>query len=139
MIDRILALGGFVATYAHSAPEFLSEGRANRAAPHGNTIVGYGFGTDVNGLGDQANPRPDAATNPLVYPFTAPNGTTVHKQTFGSRTFDLNTDGAAQYGLFADWTTDVIRQAGGDSTVLRQHLMSGAEAYVRMWEQSIAW
>ena len=35
--------------------------RANRAAPHGNAITGYGFGTDVNGLGDQANPRPDAA------------------------------------------------------------------------------
>jgi microsomal dipeptidase-like Zn-dependent dipeptidase len=139
MVDRILALGGFVATYAHSAPEFLSEWRANRAAPHGNTIVGYGFGTDVNGLGDQANPRPNAATNPLVYPFTAPNGTTVNKQTFGSRTFDLNTDGAAQYGLFADWTTDVIQQAGGDSALLRRQLMSGAEAYVRMWEQSIAW
>jgi hypothetical protein len=120
-------------------PEFLSEWRANRAAPHGNTIAGYGYGTDVNGLGDQANPRPNAAANPLVYPFTAPNGTTVNKQVFGSRTFDLNTDGAAQYGLFADWTTDLIRQAGGDSALLRQQLMAGAEAYVRMWEQAIAW
>ena len=100
VIDRLLALGGFVATYANSVPEFLSEWRSNRAAPHGNTITGYGYGTDVNGLGDQANARPDAATNPLVYPFTAPNGVTVHRQTFGTRTFDLNTDGAAQYGLF---------------------------------------
>ncbi|MBM0256408.1 membrane dipeptidase [Micromonospora sp. 4G55] len=139
MIDRILALGGFVATYANSVPEFLSEWRANRAAPHGNAIVGYGYGTDVNGLGDQANPRPNAAANPLVYPFTAPNGTTVNKQVFGSRTFDVNTDGAAQYGLFADWTTDLIQQAGSDSALLRQQLMSGAEAYVWMWEQAIAW
>jgi microsomal dipeptidase-like Zn-dependent dipeptidase len=139
MVDRMLALGGFVAAYAHSAPEFLSEWRATRAAPHGSSITGYGFGTDVNGLGDQANPRPDAGTNPLVYPFTAPNGTTVGRQSFGSRTFDLNTDGAAQYGLFADWTTDVIRQAGGDGALLRQQLMSGAEAYVRMWERSLAW
>lgn len=139
MIDRVLAVGGFVATYANSVPEFLREWRANRAAPHGSAIVGYGYGTDVNGLGDQANPRPDAATAPLVYPFTAPNGTTVHKQVFGTRTFDVNTDGAAQYGLFPDWTTDLIQQAGGDGALLRQHLMSGAEAYVRMWERAIAW
>ena len=139
MIDRVLTLRGFVATYANSVPEFLSEWRANRAGPHGNAIVGYGYGTDVNGLGDQANPRPDAAAHPLVYPFTAPNGTTVKKQVFGTRTFDLNTDGAAQYGLFADWTTDLIQQAGSDSALLRQQLMSGAEEYVRMWEQAIAW
>lgn len=139
MIDRMLALGGFVATYANSVPEFLSEWRANRGAPHGAAITGYGYGTDVNGLGDQANPRPNAAASPLRYPFVAPNGTTVSKQVFGSRTFDLNTDGAAQYGLFADWTTDLLQQAGGDSALLRQQLMSGAEAYVRMWEQAIAW
>ncbi|MET7426907.1 hypothetical protein [Dactylosporangium sp. NPDC005555] len=139
MIDRMLALGGFVATYANSVPEFLSEWRANRAAPHGNAIVGYGYGTDVNGLGDQANARPDASSAPLIYPFTAPNGTTVAKQVFGSRTFDINKDGAAQYGLFADWTTDLIQRAGGDSALLRQQLMAGAEAYVRMWEQAIAW
>ena len=139
MIDRVLALGGFVATYANSVPEFLSEWRANRALPHGNAIVGYGYGTNVNGLGDQANPRPDAAAHPLVYPFTAPNGTTVSRQVFGSRTFNVNTDGAAQYGLFADWTTDLIQRAGSDSAQLRQQLMSGAEAYVRMWEQAVAW
>jgi hypothetical protein len=139
MIDRVLALGGFVATYANSVPEFLSDWRTTRAAPHGNVITGYGYGTDVNGLGDQANPRPNAAADPLVYPFTAPNGTTVTKQVFGSRTFDVNTDGAAQYGLFADWTTDLIQQAGGDSTQLRQQLMSGAEAYTVMWEQAIDW
>jgi microsomal dipeptidase-like Zn-dependent dipeptidase len=138
MIDRILAAGGFVATYANAVPEFLSEWRTNRALPHGNTIVGYGFGTDVNGLGDQANPRPDAATNPLVYPFTAPNGTTVGRQVFGTRTFDLNTDGAAQYGLFADWTTDLFQRAGSDSAELRRQLMSGAEAYTRMWEAARA-
>jgi microsomal dipeptidase-like Zn-dependent dipeptidase len=138
MIDRILALGGFVATYANAVPEFLSEWRANRAAPHGNTITGYGYGTDVNGLGDQANPRPNAAASPLVYPFTAPNGTTVTRQVFGTRTFDLNTDGAAQYGLFADWTTDLIQQAGADAAELRRQLMNGAEAYTRMWEAAIA-
>src|SRR4029453_874497 len=86
IIDRVLGLGGFVATYANAVPEFLSEWRTNRAAPHGNAIVGYGYGTDVNGLGDQANARPNAATSPLAYPFTAPNGTTVSRQIWGTRT-----------------------------------------------------
>jgi hypothetical protein len=141
LVDRILARGGFVASYAFAAyptggdPGFLAEWRANRALPHGNAITGYGFGSDVNGLGPQAPPR---GTDPLAYPFTAPNGTTVSKQVFGSRTFDLNTDGVAQYGLYADWTVDLIRQAGSDGPALRQQLMSGAEAYTRMWEQAIA-
>jgi hypothetical protein len=138
MINRIAGLGGFVASYANSVPEFLGEWRANKAASNGAALTGYGYGTDVNGLGDQANPRPDAAAHPLIYPFTAPNGTTVNKQVWGSRTFDVNTDGAAQYGLFADWTTDLIQQAGGDSAELRRELMNGAEAYVRMWEAARA-
>jgi microsomal dipeptidase-like Zn-dependent dipeptidase len=131
LINRMIGLGGFVATIAETAPSFLGEWRANRAAPNGGSMTGYGFGSDVNGLHLQPEPRAGA---PLAYPFTAPNGTTVSRQTFGSRTFDLNTDGVAQYGLYADWTVDLIQQAGGDSALLRQQLMSGAEAYTRMWE-----
>lgn len=145
IVDRILGLGGFVASYAYAAhdagnhePDFLTEWRANRALPNGGSITGYGFGSDVNGLAMQAPPRLNASASPLAYPFTAPNGTTVSRQVFGSRTFDLNTDGVAQYGLYADWTVDLIQQAGGDGGALRSQLMSGAEAYTRMWELSIA-
>ncbi len=145
LVDRILARGGFVASYAYAAhdagnhePDFLAEWRANLALPNGGSITGYGFGSDVNGLAPQAPPRLNAAASPLTYPFTAPNGTTVHKQVFGSRTFDLNTDGVAQYGLYADWTTDLIRQAGSDGPALKKQLMNGAEAYTRMWEKAIA-
>ena len=143
LVDRVLALGGFAATYAYAAadagngePDFLSEWRANRVLAHGGSITGYGFGSDVNGFAPQAPPRLDARTSPLAYPFTAPNGTTVSRQVFGSRTFDLNTDGVAQYGLYADWTTDLIQQAGNDGPELRKQLMNGAEAYTQMWEQA---
>jgi microsomal dipeptidase-like Zn-dependent dipeptidase len=145
LVDRVLARGGFVASYAYAAhdagnhePDFLTEWRENRALPNGGSITGYGFGTDVNGLAPQAPPRLNAAASPLTYPFTAPNGTTVHKQVFGTRTFDLNTDGVAQYGLYADWTTDLIRQAGSDGPALKKQLMNGAEAYTQMWEKAIA-
>lgn len=131
IVNRMVGLGGFVASIAEKAPDFLGEWRANRAMPNGGSITGYGFGSDVNGLHLQPEPR---AGGNLTYPFTAPNGTTVSRQVWGSRTFDLNTDGVAQYGLYADWTVDLIRHAGGDGALLRQQLMNGAEAYTRMWE-----
>jgi hypothetical protein len=55
---------------------------------------------------------------------------------YGSRTFDLNTDGVAQYGLYADWIVDLINQAGSDGPILRRQLLSGAEAYTVMWEKA---
>jgi microsomal dipeptidase-like Zn-dependent dipeptidase len=145
LVDRVLARGGFLASYAYAAedagneqPTFLDEWRANRALAHGGTIAGYGFGSDVNGLAPQAPPRLNAASSPLAYPFTAPNGVTVQKQVFGQRTFDINKDGVAQYGLYADWTADLIQEAGGEGGLLRSQLMNGAEAYTRMWEKAIA-
>ncbi len=143
IVDRILALGGFVASYAYAAtdagdgnPAFLDEWRANRALPDGSMIAGYGIGSDVNGLGPQAPPRLNAGARPLAYPFTATNGTTVSRHVMGQRTFDLNTDGVAQYGLYADYVTDLIQQAGSDGPLLRRQLLNGAEAYTAMWERA---
>ncbi|MEV4277210.1 hypothetical protein [Actinoplanes xinjiangensis] len=145
LINRTLGVGGFVASYAFAAhddgqgtPTFLDEWRTHRALANGSKITGYGVGTDVNGLGPQAAPRLDAGSRPLTYPFTATNGTTVAKQVYGTRTFNLNTDGVAQYGLYADWVTDLIDQAGSDGPLLRSQLLSGAEAYTVMWERSRA-
>ncbi|MFC7529517.1 hypothetical protein [Actinoplanes sp. GCM10030250] len=145
MVNRILGVGGFVASYAFSATDdgqdtgtFLDEWRTNRSLANGSKITGYGVGTDVNGLGPQAAPRLNAGSRPLTYPFTATNGTTVTKQVYGSRTFDLNTDGVAQYGLYADWIVDLINQAGSDGTLLRKQLLSGAESYTVMWEKARA-
>ncbi|GAA2892132.1 hypothetical protein Acy02nite_63600 [Actinoplanes cyaneus] len=143
LVNRVLGVGGFVASYAFAAtddgsgtPTFLDEWRANRALANGSRITGYGVGTDVNGLGTQAQPRLNAGTSPLTYPFTALNGTQVAKQVWGTRTFDLNTDGVAQYGLYSDWITDLTNQAGSDKALLTRQLMSGAEAYVQMWEKA---
>ncbi|MBL1077759.1 hypothetical protein JK358_25485 [Nocardia sp. 2] len=144
IIDRTIALSRFVASYAHAAHDpdpklsFLAEWRANRAAGHGGQITGYGFGSDVNGLGPQAPPRPDAAQTPLRYPFTAPNGAVLDRHRFGTRTFDINTDGVAQYGLYADWFADIIQAAGDDGPTLARDLMNGAESYVAMWESARA-
>jgi microsomal dipeptidase-like Zn-dependent dipeptidase len=146
MNARVAKDGGFVAGYAYAAsdagnglPDFLTEWRANRAAAGPSVLTAYGYGSDVNGLAEQPGARLDAATKPLAYPFTAPNGAVFGKQVFGQRTWDLNTDGVAQYGLYADWVSDVIQYAGADGPEFKRELMTGAEAYVRMWERSISW
>jgi hypothetical protein len=54
------------------------------------------------------------------------------------RTSDLNTDGVAQHGRYADWSTDLIRQAGAEGTALRRQLFNGAAAYTRLWESAKA-
>ncbi|MEQ6899329.1 hypothetical protein [Microbacterium sp. KR10-403] len=146
VIARIADLGGFVGSYATAAYDdedkhggFIDVWRENNAAANPGAITGYGFGTDVNGLGDQAAARSDAATNPLEYPATALNGVTLDRFTMGERTFDLNTDGVATYGLQADWTVDIVQQAGPDAAKLKAQLMNGAEAYTEVWEAARAW
>ncbi|GAA1925101.1 hypothetical protein GCM10009775_16750 [Microbacterium aoyamense] len=145
MIARIANVGGFVASYANAAFDqdgregFVDEWRENRAAAAPGAIPAYGFGSDVNGLGAQAAARAGAASDPVVYPLTALNGVTLGKYTVGQRTYDVNVDGVATYGLQADWTVDVVHAAGADGALLKQQLMSGAEHYVRVWQAAIAW
>lgn len=46
------------------------------------------------------------------------------------RTWDMNTDGMAHYGLMPDWIED-LRKVGGQEIV--DDLLGGAEAYLRTW------
>jgi hypothetical protein len=68
------------------------------------------------------------------YPFKSLIGdVTFQRQRSGTREYDLNTDGMAHYGLFADWFQD-LRNMGGQT--MANELMRGAEAYLQMWERS---
>ena len=79
-------------------------------------------------------PREDGGLA-LRYPFTSYDGRVEFKrQRTGERTFDLNRDGVAHYGLFADLIADMERQPRGE-TALRS-LFGSAEAYLRMWERA---
>jgi microsomal dipeptidase-like Zn-dependent dipeptidase len=141
IVGEVARLGGFVTGYGYSAsdagngqPDFMTVWRQNRAAAGPGALTSYGYGSDVDGLGVQPAARLNAGSRPLKYPFTAINGAVFDRQVFGQRTWDLNTDGVAQYGLFADWLTDVLDNAGSDRAELQHEFMTGAEAYVRMWE-----
>lgn len=93
-----------------------------------------GFGSDINGIHQQSGPRPDAADNPLVYPFQSPIGDVVfERQKTGERVYDLNIDGVAHYGLYPDYIADMMMQPGGKAAVAT--LFRSAEAYLQLWER----
>ena len=105
---------------------------------HGDTRgLATGLGSDINGIHEQAAPREDAATNPLVYPFTSYDGRVrFERQRTGERVFDLNTDGVAHYGLYPDFIADMQRSPGGEEALT--YLFRSAEAYLQFWERSVA-
>jgi microsomal dipeptidase-like Zn-dependent dipeptidase len=125
-------LGGMAAARADTAPALaakIGELKGYRSKRH---FFGVGLGTDTGGFSSLPGPRPDAAQAPLAYPFVCRVGkVTFQRQRTGSRTFDLNSDGLAHYGLIADLIAD-MQQHGGGAAV--SSLYRSAEAYLRVWE-----
>ena len=79
---------------------------------------------------------PDAAQNPVQYPFRSfDGGSLIHRQQSGSRVYDVNTDGVDHYGLYPDWIED-LRTVGGEQIV--SDMANGAEAYLQMWARAEA-
>ncbi|MFI1356313.1 discoidin domain-containing protein [Streptomyces sp. NPDC020898] len=128
--ERVYGLGGFIAQYMHSSEEFVAEA-ARTDALRTKYGVGYGYGTDFNGIGDHPAPRGANTGTTVTYPFTSVDGgSVINRQTTGQRTWDINTDGAAHVGLVPDWIQD-IRQVGGADAV--SDLFRGAESYLDTW------
>ena len=94
-------------------------------------FFGIGFGSDINGLHAQPEPRSDAAQNPVRYPFRSfDGGSVIDRQRSGTRTYDINTDGVDHYGLYPDWIED-LRLVAGRQIV--EDMANGAEAYLQLW------
>ena len=131
---RIYELGGVVTPYAGSSSSFVEAWREHRKWADERYYFGFGYGADTNGFGSQGAPRGADAANPVTYPFEGFGGVTVEQQKSGTRTYDINTDGVAHYGLYPDWIEDLRRQTG-DAIV--EDLSRGPEAYLQMWERAI--
>lgn len=128
--ERVYQLGGFVASYMTGAEGFSAEAKRTDALRN-KYDVGYGYGTDMNGVGGWPGPRGADVPNPVRYPFRSTDGgSVIDRQTTGARTWDLNTDGASHYGLVPDWIED-IRIVGGQGVV--DDLFKGAESYLTTW------
>jgi microsomal dipeptidase-like Zn-dependent dipeptidase len=131
---RIQRLGGLIGPISHEAHGFASDWREARANRDPRFFFGLGFGSDINGLHAQPEPRSDAARNPVQYPFRSfDGGSVIDRQRSGTRTYDLNTDGVDHYGLYPDWVED-LRLVAGPQIV--DDLANGAEAYLQLWERA---
>ncbi len=106
-------------------------------------ILGIPFGTDVNGacflpyfdncegVFDEVDYDSFDGLYPGLY---APGVASVKidRQTTGNRTFDINNDGVAHYGLIPDM---IERLAKTEGIINTDALFSSAEAYIRMFER----
>ena len=131
-LPRIWALGGMVTQYGNPSQQFVAEWRRTAAQRQQYGVTGYGYGLDANGFGKQPGARPSNGGNPVRYPFTSADGAvTLNRLTTGQRTWDVNVDGVANYGLVPDWIED-MRILGGQAIV--DDMNRGAEQYLRTWE-----
>ncbi len=133
---RIYQEGGFITPYAGDSTGFVEKWRRHVGWADPRYYWGIGYGADMNGLGAQGNPRGGSVSNPVTYPFKGLNGVTVRRQTAGQRTWDINVDGVAQYGLYPDWIEDLAKVAGQDGAAITDDMTRGAEAYLQMWERA---
>jgi microsomal dipeptidase-like Zn-dependent dipeptidase len=131
-LRRLYATGGVASVVLDRAAGIVSRVRfLDRFASrrHG---VGMPFGSDTGGFASL--PGPDARQQPLRYPFTAYNGVRFGREVVGQRSFDVNKDGVAQYGLMPDLLAEIERQPGGKAAT--SLIYRGAEAYVEAWQRA---
>jgi hypothetical protein len=133
---RIYKEGGFITPYAGDSTGFVDKWRRHLGWADPRFYWGIGYGADMNGLGAQGDPRGASVPNPVTYPFKGLNGVTIGRQTAGQRTWDINVDGVAQYGLYPDWIADLAKVAGNDGAAITDDMARGAEAYLQMWERA---
>ncbi|MCA1726923.1 MAG: hypothetical protein LC722_04530 [Actinobacteria bacterium] len=132
--ERIVHLGGVVTPHAGRSESFAEEWENQRRWAESRFLFGIGYGADTNGFSAQGAPRGADVKNPVRYPFRGLGGTLIHRQVSGQRTYDVNVDGVAHYGLYPDWIED-LRMLKGDAIV--RDLERGAEAYLQMWERAV--
>jgi microsomal dipeptidase-like Zn-dependent dipeptidase len=131
-LERLYRLGGLATVRPGTAPEMAADLREleRSASGAGGTVA---LGTDTGGFSSLPGPRPDAGTDPLRYPFKSfVCDVRFARQRTGRRTFDLNADGVAHYGLFADLIADIEQQPHGRAAL--RPFFGSVEAYLEMWE-----
>jgi microsomal dipeptidase-like Zn-dependent dipeptidase len=134
-LRRLYELGGFATVHPDTAPELARSVLEFRRHRDPRRLFGVGLGTDTGGFSSLPGPPEGAVTDPLPYPFRSYDGSVeFERQRSGEWVFDLNTDGVAHYGLFADLLADTQRQPGGERAL--GLLSRSAEAYLRTWRRA---
>ena len=132
-LQRLYTLGGFATARPDHAEGLAQTILSFQRYARPGQFLGVGLGTDTGGLNSAPGPDPGAASNPLHYPFSSYDGN-VHFlcELAGSRTFNLNKDGVANYGLYPDLLAYMRQQPGGEAAT--RVLFRSAEGYLRTWD-----
>jgi microsomal dipeptidase-like Zn-dependent dipeptidase len=134
-LRRLAAVGGLASARPETGPALAK--KIVGLSKYGGR-AGYfcgGLGSDTGGFNALPGTRPDARAHPLRYPFKSYDGKVEFvRQQSGRRAYDLNTDGVAHYGLFADVVADMQRQHATRAAL--SPLFHSAEAYLRMWRRA---
>jgi len=143
-LARLARLGGHISVIGRNTKTFPAVATPglkamNRAAAEKGYRAGIGIGTDVNGLIKMPQPLVNDPGQPaLTYPFTNEFGITFYRQVSGNRSFDLNTDGMAHYGMLPDLMAHyALWMRANDRQDIYESLMNSAESYLQMWERTI--
>jgi microsomal dipeptidase-like Zn-dependent dipeptidase len=131
-LRRLYAGGGLATTTLDSAGKNVRRILQLARDSSRRYYLGVGFGTDTGGFATL--PAPDPSQRRLKYPFTAYNGVRFVRERTGRKTFDLNRDGVAQYGLMADLVAEMQRQRGSRPAL--RLLYRSAEAYLEAWQRA---
>jgi hypothetical protein len=134
-LRRLYALGGFATARPDTAAKLAASIVGFREFAPPGRLLGVGLGSDTGGFSELPAPDPEAARDPLRYPFRS-YGSAVSFlcQQTGQRTYDLNRDGVAHYGLFADLLAYMRQKKDGNAASAL--LYRSAEAYLRTWART---
>ena len=114
-----------------------SHRRSRSCAPTASSLTTSAFRSEATPAASRTCPAPraDAAERPLAYPFNGyKSKVSFDREVSGERSFDLNTDGMAHYGLLADLLADMQRTPGSKRAM--RMLFRSAAAYLAMWKSA---
>jgi hypothetical protein len=133
-LRRLYAVGGFASATLADAARLPGKVLAFRRYSPAR-VPAVGLSTDTGGFAALPGPDPRAGSDPLRYPFRAfAGGVRFARQRTGTRTFDVNRDGVAHYGLIPDLLANVERRPRGPRAL--GVLFRSAEAYLQTWERA---
>lgn len=156
--SRILKNGGFLYPSIGSVKGFLADMKETRTLStktNNPNLLGFGFGTDTDGLSGQEGPRSNITPGKeLKYPFdlftgepfaSLPEFAGMSKVTFNQpeerdaanngRTWSQDLDGNAHYGMMSDFVQE-MRLEGTPEDM--RTLFNSAEVYLQTWERTLA-
>jgi hypothetical protein len=134
-LERLYSVGGFATARPDTASNLARTILSFRRFKRKGEPLGLGLGTDTGGFSAAPEPDPAAEERPLKYPFRSYDGKVSFAcQIAGGRKFDLNEDGVAHYGMYADLLAYMRRQTGGKRA--SRLLFNSAEAYLRTWRKA---